>query len=105
MILEAPYENSLSTRIEGRSNSITGMRFDHSVVESERDNSSSIDFLHRSWRKSLAHERSSPLSRSFAVNVLNTSLVTVLRSAKNHLLHPNRWYHHSSCTPAKLLRP
>ena len=33
-----------------------------------------------------------------------TSFVRVSRSARNHVRQPDRWYHHSRCTPATLRR-
>ena len=95
VVLEAARDRPPPGGMERRADRVALVRLDALAVELEADRPAAVDSLVGAGRKPVAHS-GSPTQL--------TSLVVVSRSATNQARHPDRWYHHSRWTPARLRR-
>src|SRR5262245_39274068 len=127
VVLERARERALAGGEQGRADRVSLEAGDRAAVERERDLPVAVDALAALLRQASAAGRAldhepAPMSRppvaalgasgaqarspntSFTCAVQRTSFVNVLRSAMNHSPQPERWSHHSCCTPATFSR-
>src|SRR5215472_12231066 len=83
MVLEATREDAAAAAVQGRCYRVAGTRHNRLAIKLESDILRAV--RHHSGK-----------------NASNTSLVVVLRRACSHWRQPERWYHHSRCTPESL---
>src|SRR5581483_9417235 len=97
VVLERTREHPLPSSKQSRPDRVTHKPRHRPPIEHERHHPRPIQPLARLlWKPGHGAESGGA--------VHNTSFERVSRSARNHPRQPERWYHHSRCTPATLRR-